>query len=615
MKKIIFQKMLIAMITILLMCLLVYPLLLPTENYFKLVLQVFPLSILVGIIMVVPLYVISDKISHQISNELKHLKPDSKEALTRFPELQPVVRQISSIRVQINSQISELSGKQEQMRVLTDNMQEGLLLISVVGRIISCNTAALKLLNVEEPIEDYTFVNHLNNSASFQHVIQSALNGSRESAILTLNDKAVQLNATPVTAEGGLTGAAVVLLDVTEREKRDALRREFTSNVSHELKTPLTSIYGIADMMETGMVKQEDIGGFAARIRDESARLIALIEDIIRLSRLDDESFSEEVVPIDLYQITKNVCEQLQNSADAKNIEIVLEGSQANMKGVPVIIEEMVYNVCDNAIKYNVENGKVNIKVIGTEQQTIISVSDTGIGIPLSDRERIFERFYRVDKSHSKQIGGTGLGLSIVKHGAQFHNASIEVESQIGNGTTITLYFPCNTSAENSTLPSEQQSLDITIPGETEHSLIHILEETKMSSANEEPINHEKADEAPSENNSDSPEDLSTEEHRDDIGNTVDQNESDTPSVIENEAIEPENETDIWIREAMADLNLLTDESDIEAVAQNNIQENVETFAVEEEIIQKSAEESAEPKRSKRIDIVPIDESNMNIDI
>ena len=476
MKKTLFRKLLIAMGATLGLCLLVYPLLLPTENYFRLVLQLLPLAVLVGLLMLVPLYFISDKFSKDTALELKKLRLDSGSALTEYPELRPLARQVSSLKAQIDAQMNELTGQQEQLRVLTDNMQEGLLLISAAGRVLSHNHAALELLGKEREIREEIFsVFDLSDAEPFRRVVGQALAGARASAVLTVEDTAVQLIANPVTRENRMTGAVMVLLDVTEREKRDALRREFTANISHELKTPLTSIYGIADMMESGMVKKKDIGGFALRIRDESARMIALIEDIIRLSRLDDESFTEEVLPLDLYEIAENVLEQLRPAAEARQITITLEGESAPMQGVPVIVEEMLYNLCDNAIKYNVEQGAVHMKVSCTEQQTIFTVTDTGIGIPQADRERIFERFYRVDKSHSKQIGGTGLGLSIVKHGAQFHNATIELESQLGSGTTITLFFPRSAEAAAQAESSARfDPLNVDIPGEAEAKLIQI---------------------------------------------------------------------------------------------------------------------------------------------
>lgn len=475
MRKLLFKKLLLAAGITLGACLLIYPLLLPTENYFRLVLQLLPIALITGLLLLIPIYKISENISRDITDELKTLKIDSKQTLSDYPELRPVARQITSIRMQMESQKNELEGQQEQLRVLTDNMQEGLLLISATGRVLSHNHAALQLLD-KEKIKGEFDVFKLSDSRIFRDLVNNALNGIRGSAVMTVNDTACQLLANPVTHGSMMTGAVLVLLDVTEREKRDALRREFTSNVSHELKTPLTSIYGIADMMESGMVKAEDISGFACRIRDESARMIALIEDIIRLSRLDDDSFVEEVLPLDLYEIAENVRSQLMAQAEKKNIEMTLEGEAAPMQGVPVIVEEMLYNLCDNAIKYNNENGTVKMKVTCSEQSAIFTVTDDGIGIPQADKERIFERFYRVDKSHSKQIGGTGLGLSIVKHGAAFHNAKIELDSRLGSGTTITLFFPRSTdTAALAERDARRNPLDVEVPGtDTDEPLIHV---------------------------------------------------------------------------------------------------------------------------------------------
>ncbi len=475
MKKIIFRRLQNAAVITLGLCLLLYPLLLPTENYFRLVLQLLPVATAVAVLMWFVLRYLTERTSREIAEELKKLKLDSKNALADFPELRPVARQITSIRMQMESQKNELEGQQEQLRVLTDNMHEGLLLVSATGRVLSHNHAALQLLD-KEKIKGEFDVFALNDSRIFRDLVNNALEGIRGSAVMTVNGTACQLFANPVTRGSMMTGAVLVLLDVTEREKRDALRREFTSNVSHELKTPLTSIYGIADMMESGMVKAEDISGFARRIRDESARMIALIEDIIRLSRLDDESFVEEVLPLDLFEIAENVRGQLMPQAEKKNIEMTLEGEAAPMQGVPVIVEEMLYNLCDNAIKYNNESGTVKMKVTCSEQSAIFTVTDNGIGIPQADRERIFERFYRVDKSHSKQIGGTGLGLSIVKHGAAFHNAKIELDSRLGSGTTITLFFPRSTeTAALAERDARRNPLDVEVPGaDSEEALIHV---------------------------------------------------------------------------------------------------------------------------------------------
>ena len=237
-------------------------------------------------------------------------------------------------------------------------------------------------------------------------------------------------------------GAVLALLDVTEREERDRLRQEFSANVSHELKTPLTSISGFAEIMKNGLVKPQDMSGFASRIYDEAQRLILLIGDIIQLSRLEENNLSAQIQQVDLYEIAKEIQNRLQHQADKNHIELRLQGSSCQVKGVPHILDEMIYNLCDNAIKYNREKGSVTLTVLPREEDIMVAVADTGIGIPYEEQERVFERFYRIDKSHSKEIGGSGLGLSIVKHGAAFHNASVQLESVPGEGTCITLLFP-----------------------------------------------------------------------------------------------------------------------------------------------------------------------------
>ena len=265
MRKVFFRKLLTAMCITLGACLLLYPLLLPTENYFRLVLQLFPVAFITGVLLLIPLYLICERFSRSVTAELKTLKLDSRQAISDYPELRPVARQIMSFRMQMEAQKNELEGQQEQLKVLTDNMQEGLLLVSATGRVLSHNHAALQLLDKESMSGDFD-VFDLNDKPVFRDLVNNALAGVRGSAVITVNDTACQLFANPVTRGSMMTGAVLVLLDVTEREKRDALRREFTSNVSHELKTPLTSIYGIADMMESGMVKTEDISGFVSDV-------------------------------------------------------------------------------------------------------------------------------------------------------------------------------------------------------------------------------------------------------------------------------------------------------------------------------------------------------------
>ncbi len=400
------------------------------------------------LLLLVPLIAawLSKRLAMHLAEPLNNLYFEQALQQCPYPELQPMMQRMAELHRRMVAQRADLSDERNRLAVLVDNMREGLVLTDAGGQILVYNNAALQLLKTPQNGTPPMTLSDLNSSSEFLTLMQSVLQGNRGETVLYADDTACQLFASPVCTSvqenAQSDGVVLVLLDVSEREKRDVLRREFTSNVSHELKTPLTSIYGIADMLSTGLVKPEDTAGFAVRIRDESSRMIALIEDIIRLSRLDDESFSAELVPIDLYHVAGSVLLQLRPAAESRNITITLHGGSAPIMGVPVIAEEMLYNLCDNAIKYNVDGGSVRLSVRHTGQHSVCTVSDTGIGIPAADCERIFERFYRVDKSHSRQIGGTGLGLSIVKHGAAFHNAAIDLQSTPHKGTEITLRFP-----------------------------------------------------------------------------------------------------------------------------------------------------------------------------
>ena len=256
------------------------------------------------------------------------------------------------------------------------------------------------------------------------------------------NGRCCQVMANPVLRDGEVEGAVVVVLDITEQEERENLRREFTANVSHELKTPLTSISGFAEIIQNGIVKPEDIPRFAGNIYMESQRLISLVDDILNLSRLDEADVQLEREDFDLSAVARDVAARLKPAAKKNGVVITTYGDKAMVNGVKSIVDEMVYNLCDNAVKYNKHNGRVTLNVENLPEGVTLTVTDTGIGIPAADVDRVFERFYRVDKSHSKEIGGTGLGLSIVKHGAAFHNAKVSLQSTEGEGTTVRLVFP-----------------------------------------------------------------------------------------------------------------------------------------------------------------------------
>ena len=386
--------------------------------------------------------VLASRLSKGLIKPILSLDLEHPEDCETYDELTPLLSRLKRQNDTIQQQMNLLKQRQTEFAALTDNMSEGFLLPDRQGHVLSHNSGALRLLGVEEP-EGEVNVLVLNREEPFRQAVDEALSGKRSQQMLHLNGRYCKLLANPVLADGKPAGAVLVLLDVTEQEQRDELRREFTANVSHELKTPLTSISGIAEIMQSGMVKPEDIQSFAGDIYQEAQRLIALVEDIIRLSRLDEGAESLEREPVNLLSIAQDVARRLDSAAQKAGVTLKVMGLSVEVRGIPSVLDEMVYNLCDNAIKYNHPGGTVNVTVAPTDDGSAeVTVEDTGIGIPVEDQSRVFERFYRVDKSHSKEIGGTGLGLSIVKHGASLHGAQIHMDSQVGRGTSVQLLFP-----------------------------------------------------------------------------------------------------------------------------------------------------------------------------
>ena len=336
-----------------------------------------------------------------------------------------------------------LREKQEEFTAITENMREGFIVVDSKADVISYNSSAVRILGVDMKKNGNGNINvlSLNRSSSFRQVVDEALSGQRCEQNLDLNGRHYQIIANPVAESENRWGAVVVILDVTEQQNREGLRREFTANVSHELKTPLTSISGYAEIMKNGLVPAADMGRFSEKIYVEAQRLITLVGDIIKLSRLDEGNVELEKGPVDLYQIASDVVKRMGDMAKKAGVAIDIKGSPAVVSGAAQLLDEMIFNICENAVKYNKPGGLVHVTVVKEKGHPTVTVEDTGIGIPEEDKERIFERFYRVDKSHSKQIGGTGLGLSIVKHGAIYHQAKVEMESRLGEGTRIRLVF------------------------------------------------------------------------------------------------------------------------------------------------------------------------------
>lgn len=384
--------------------------------------------------------ILAYRLSKRIVRPLNDIDLEHPEQANTYEELSPFLRKIEVQNKQINRQIKELRRQQMEFSAITENMKEGFLIIDVKQNILSYNSSALKLLDVNGNVENENIL-HLNRSEDFQNAIIKSLKGEHTEQSMKFGERYYQLLANPVYQDNKVSGAIIVIMDVTEKEQREALRREFTANVSHELKTPLTSISGTAEIMANGLVKQEDIPHFANNIYKESQRLITLVGDIIKLSKLEEMDMTEQKEMVDLAEVVTSVTESLQIPASKKSISLIVQMEPCMVWGIPSILNEIVYNLCDNAVKYNVEKGTVYVKLEKKDKRVCLTVEDTGIGIPREEQERIFERFYRVDKSHSKDIGGTGLGLSIVKHGVAYHNAELKLESEVGKGTKITILF------------------------------------------------------------------------------------------------------------------------------------------------------------------------------
>ena len=393
------------------------------------------------VFMVILAGIFASHIAKKIIEPVNALDLEHPEDNQIYEEISPLLSKIYKQNRQINDQLEVAKQQQEEFTIITENMQEGLIVIDRYTMILSANTSAWKLFKVDKARFGES-VYCLNRSESFRKVIENVLQGEHEEMILKLDGNDFQLTANPVIREGNTVGAVLLLVNVTEKLERENLRREFSANVSHELKTPLTSISGFAEIIQDGFVQPEDIKKFAGRIYKESQHLIQLVEDVIQISRLDEEKAPYEWENVDVYQLSRNVCKSLGEKADKLNVHLYVGGENTTLRTVRPLLEEAVYNLCDNAIKYNRDDGNVSILLDENVENVRITVKDTGMGIPKEDQNRVFERFYRVDKSHSKEISGTGLGLSIVKHAVTFLHGSITLKSEEGLGTEITMEFP-----------------------------------------------------------------------------------------------------------------------------------------------------------------------------
>ena len=389
--------------------------------------------------------ILAHRAAKAIVAPINSLDLDQPEDAKAYEELSPLLSRIARQKRTIDAQLHRARRQQEQFRLITENMSEGLLVVDSQTNLLSCNSAALRLLGAEKQPENPSVL-ALNHAEAFRTVIRDALAGRHGEGRLEVGGRSLQLLANPAGQEGEAAGAVILVMDTTEREQREALRREFSANVSHELKTPLTSISGFAELMKSGVVAQKDVMDFSQSIYDEAQRLIHMVEDIIRLSELDETELHRETGPIDLYDFCRREVERMRPEADRRGVTLSLQGEAATVQGNAQILGELVYNLLDNAIKYNKPQGSVTVTVT-PGKRVRLRVEDTGIGIPKESQSRVFERFYRVDKSHSDDVSGTGLGLSIVKHAAQFHRARVELQSTEGKGTAITVTFPWRRNA------------------------------------------------------------------------------------------------------------------------------------------------------------------------
>ncbi len=384
--------------------------------------------------------VLAKRISARIVAPLNRLDLEKPLENDTYEELSPLLTRINQQRRQIDAQLRTLQQKKDEFDQITASMNEGLVLMNEKGTVLSINPAARELFHAEPDCVGRDFLT-VERSHEISCAIRRALEEGHAELRVERGGREYQLDISRIESEGTVIGAVLLAFDVTEQAFAERNRREFTANVSHELKTPLQSIMGSAELIENGLVKQEDMPRFVGHIRTEAARLVTLIEDIIRLSQLD-EGGELPFEPVDLKKLAEEASASLASAAAEKQVTIRVHGNDRQITTVRRLASEIIYNLCDNAVKYNREGGSVDVTIDGTAHGAVVTVQDTGIGIPPEHQSRVFERFYRVDKSHSRQSGGTGLGLSIVKHAVQYLGGRIELESQPGKGTTMRVHFP-----------------------------------------------------------------------------------------------------------------------------------------------------------------------------
>ena len=386
--------------------------------------------------------ILARRISKRIVEPMNSIDLDRPLENDTYEELSPLLNRINQQHKEIEMQMRYLKQRTDEFTQITESMKEGLILLDNKGNVLSINEAAQNILETDSDCIGQSFLS-IERSRNINNAIQSAFEEGHSEIYAQYGSREYQVDISRIESGGETVGAVLLAFDITEQQNAQRNRREFTANVSHELKTPLQGIIGSAELIENGMVKPEDMPRFIGHIRKEAPRLVTLIEDIIRLSQLDEgrQMPSEQV---DLFELADEVKSVLEGACEAKNINMKLMGEHVSIDGVKRLLYEIIYNLCDNAVKYNNEGGIADIDISSDEKNAYITVRDSGIGIPQDQQERVFERFYRVDKSHSKESGGTGLGLSIVKHAVSYHNGTVSMKSEPGNGTEIRVALPLN---------------------------------------------------------------------------------------------------------------------------------------------------------------------------
>ena len=408
------------------------------DSIYKSVLQMLP--IMGGIVIVVAFLasIVARRVTFNIIKPLDQVNLDEPLDNETYDELAPFLTRIAKQKRQLSKNLKKLRGKQEELTIITNNMNEGLVLLNGQQNVLFINESAAKIFGFSAKEVIGRNILTVDRAQEVQDLLQKVSQAGKGEGLYEKDGHFYQLSGSSVNG----SGSVILIYDVTEKMTAEKLRREFSANVSHELKTPLQSILGYAEIMKNGLVKDEDKQRFLERIHAEAGNMIELIQNIMELSRLDENKTLDEFEDVDLLKLAQSVTLRLKHKAQTKGVTLNVSGSSACVCGVQSILSEVLYNLVDNSIKYNKDNGKVDVKVQDGSDEVTVSVSDTGIGIGAADRERVFERFYRADKSHSKEIGGTGLGLSIVKHGVLFHKGRVELESEPGVGTTITFVLP-----------------------------------------------------------------------------------------------------------------------------------------------------------------------------